>query len=167
MRRTAPPPSAGSNTNPRLVSRSLTTCRDTLSIGGRLSGVTLIDIGEPDAVAGRVLDFGGKRLDGSPVADIGRGDVQSEQVAGPTFRSGSQSAAVDDGSRWIGLAATRHAKHGAQILSERLEATRRQPSLRLLVDRPLRSYSTCSARRTLSCSAHGGRSFGVARQAMP
>ena len=51
------------------------------SIGASLAGVALIDIGEPDAVAGRVLDVGGKAPYRGPITDIGRSDVQGEQVA--------------------------------------------------------------------------------------
>jgi hypothetical protein len=58
--------------------------RDALGRGGIrgcLCGVTLIDIGKPDAVSGRVLDIRMKSPDRGPVADIGRSDAQGEQVA--------------------------------------------------------------------------------------
>ena len=42
---------------------------------------TLVDIGKPDAVAGCILDIGGKALYRGPVADIGRSDMQGKQVA--------------------------------------------------------------------------------------
>ena len=58
--------------------------RDAVRGGGfgrTLAGVALIDIGEVDAVAGRVLHRLGQRGDGRAVVDITGRDVQREQVA--------------------------------------------------------------------------------------
>ncbi len=46
-----------------------------------LSGAPLINVGKPDAVAGYVLDIGGKALDCDPVADISRNDVEDEPAS--------------------------------------------------------------------------------------
>ena len=54
--------------------------------------------------------------------------------AGAAFRRRSQSAAVDDGRRRLLRPAGRQAQQGAQILRQRLEASRCQPALRLLID---------------------------------
>jgi len=51
------------------------------SVGSRLSRIALVDVGKPDAVAGRILDIRGEAFYFDPVTYIGRGDVQGEQMA--------------------------------------------------------------------------------------
>ena len=48
-------------------------------IGGRLSRVALVDIGELETLAGRILDLGREAFDRCPIADIGRGDMQGKR----------------------------------------------------------------------------------------
>ena len=50
-------------------------------VGRHVAGAALVDTGQGDAVAGGVLDVGGKPFHGGPVADIGRRHVQGQQMA--------------------------------------------------------------------------------------
>ena len=50
-------------------------------IDGHLTGVALVDVGQLDAVAGRILNVGDEALDRRSIADIGRRNVQGEEMA--------------------------------------------------------------------------------------
>ena len=70
----------------------------------------------------------------------------------------AQGPAVEDRGARLGLASRRQAQHGAQIMRQRLEAAGRHPALRLLVDR---------RPEPAPAKAGGGRSLGIAHQAIP
>lgn len=57
---------------------------DTLACGGIwgcLAGRAMIDMGKPDATAGRILDIGGKTVHRGTVADIGWCNMQGKKAA--------------------------------------------------------------------------------------
>ena len=51
------------------------------SLGGSLTGIALIDTGQIDALAGRVLDGFGQGRDSRAIISAGGRDVQRQQVA--------------------------------------------------------------------------------------
>lgn len=142
-------------------------------VGGSLPGVALVDIGQLDGIAGLGLDRSRQPLHLGPVLGAGRRDVEGEHVAEgvhgkvqlgallalgsvvsrplAALGRGSQGPAVDDRRTGLGLPAGRQAQDGAQVRGQRLEATRRQPALRLLVDgRPRRKVVRHPAPRRAS-----------------
>ncbi len=129
--------------------------------GWFLSGVALIDEGDFHAVVGGRLHGLGEMCDLGAVIGVGGRDVQGQtcragngRARPPPYAASSpacawprrnrpltalgrrpQRSAVEDGRRRLGLGSGCQAQHGVKVLGSSLEAARRQPSLRLLVDR--------------------------------
>jgi hypothetical protein len=126
-------------------------------LGQGRAGVTLVDIGEGDALASDLLDGFGELADLRPVLGFGRSDVQRRQMAQCIHRRmqlgallplgsivagaaaalgcGAERAAVENGGTWFGSPPFGQAQHGAEVMRYGLEAARRQPAPRLVAGR--------------------------------
>ncbi len=149
----------GSKTKPRLASGSLTTSRRIPHLSrpsGGLAGIALIHVREFNVMEGHLLEGLSQDLHLRPVLDIRRchgegqpvtqgidGDMALRSlptlgpvVAGPrpTFRSGWQGAAIQNGGGGRIGPARGQAQHLAQIVDHGLEAAGFQPALGLLID---------------------------------
>ena len=75
---------------------------------------------------------------------------------------GAQRPAIDDRGARLGLAARRQTQHRAQIVDQCLEASRRQPALRLLVyrkrGRQAADYAACATRSAVCADQFQGMS---------
>ncbi len=126
-------------------------------IGGALTSIALIDPGDLDLVVGDGLHGARKPFHFTAILGAGRRHMQREQVAQrvdrhvdlrtllafatviagalAALRRGTQRPAVDDRGGRLGLTTRRQSQHRAQVVHQRLETARRQPTLRLLVHR--------------------------------
>src|SRR5271165_2250760 len=126
--------------------------------GGRwlLPGVALIDECDLHALSGLRLNGLGDTADFGPIIRVGGRDMQSQKMAkrvdgqvelrsllafgavisgaSAALRGRAQGPAVGDDGGWLLAPARCKTQDDAQVLSQSLEASRLQPSLRLLVD---------------------------------
>ncbi len=139
-------------------------------VGGTFAGITLIDPGDFDMVVGDSLHGAGKPFDFATIFSAGWRNVQRKQVSQridgyvdfrallafaaviartlAALRRGTQRSTVDDRGTGFGLSPCRQPQHAAQIVHHRFKAARRQPALRLLVHRSLRSHSNDASHRS-------------------
>src|SRR5271165_6506267 len=143
--------------------------------GGRwlLPDVALIDESDLHALSGLRLNSFGNTADFGPIIRVGGRDMQSQKMAkrvdgqvelrsllafgavisgaSAALRGRAQGPAVDDDGGWLLAPARCKTQDDAQVLSQSLEASRLQPSLRLLVDdlpwRHLSSDAKCNTPR--------------------
>jgi hypothetical protein len=111
---------------------------------GSVAGISLVDVGQLDQLAGHVLHGFGQHRDLRPILLIGRCDVKGQKgahrvhrrvdlralatlvpvVAGARAALGGRldRAAVEDGGRRLGIPALSKAEHGAEVVDDGLEA---------------------------------------------
>lgn len=128
------------------------------SRGGLRASAALVDIGQPDGVAGDVLDPRGQHLDLRPILSVGGRDLQRQQMGQRVHRGVDfgpfaplmsvvaaapgatalgrtlQSVAVQDRRRELVLALGRALQQHVQFGDDRLETASHHPAAGPLVD---------------------------------